>query len=103
MSHLVFTPRERLQMRGFCTGPEDGAPGGLGTVGLDHRAACCTCGKLVAVTVRGRYSHHKPWTRQRAWADRYMVTSVQGRVEGGSWRICWALITPICSFSMVQN
>lgn len=54
-----LTPRERLRDRGYCTGPEDGGPA-PGQVGLDLKAACCTCGKRVSVTVRGRYAHHKP-------------------------------------------
>ena len=57
---MKFTPRERIKMRGFCTGPVDGAPGGLGAVGADYRATCCTCGRRVRVTVRGLYAHHKP-------------------------------------------
>lgn len=53
-----LTPREALEHRGYCTGPEDGgaAPG---AVGLDYRAACCTCGRRVSVTARGRYAHHR--------------------------------------------
>ena len=59
MGRLTFTPRERAKMRGYCTGPEDGGPA-PGEVGLDRKAPCCTCGRRVAITVRGRYSHHKP-------------------------------------------
>lgn len=33
-----------------------------GEVDLDYKAACCTCGRRVAVTVRGRYAHHKKRT-----------------------------------------
>jgi hypothetical protein len=52
------TPRERTQRHGRCTGPHDGAPA-PGEVGLDYRSTCPTCGKRVAVTVRGRYAHHR--------------------------------------------
>jgi len=58
MTRLTFTPRERIRMRGYCTGPVDGAPA-PGEVGADYRAHCRTCGKRVAITVRGRYAHHK--------------------------------------------
>jgi len=57
-ARLIFTPRERIRLRGYCTGPEDGAPA-PGQVGLDYKAPCCTCGKRVTITVRGRYTHHK--------------------------------------------
>jgi hypothetical protein len=57
---VKLTPRELIRLRGFCTGPVDGAPGGLGAVGPDYRAPCCTCGRRVRVTVRGLYTHHKP-------------------------------------------
>jgi hypothetical protein len=50
--------RERTQVRGYCTGPHDGAPA-PGDVGLDRKASCCTCQARVAITVRGRYAHHK--------------------------------------------
>lgn len=52
------TPRERAQRLGRCTGPHDGAPA-PGEVGLDKRAPCCTCGRRVIITIRGRYAHHK--------------------------------------------
>jgi hypothetical protein len=55
---IKFTPREKIEIRGYCTGPDDGAPA-PGEVGLDYRAACCTCGRRVRVTVRGLYAHHK--------------------------------------------
>jgi hypothetical protein len=55
---FVETPRERTQRLGRCTGPHDGAPA-PGEVGLDYKGACCMCGRRVAVTVRGRYAHHK--------------------------------------------
>ena len=55
---FIETPRERTQRLGRCAGPHDGAPA-PGEVGLDYKAACCTCGRRVAVTVRGRYAHHK--------------------------------------------
>jgi hypothetical protein len=58
-SRIKFTPRERIEIRGYCTGPIDGAPA-PGAVGLDLRAKCCTCKRHVYVTVRGRYTHHKP-------------------------------------------
>lgn len=54
-----LTPREAIQRRGYCTGPVDGGPA-PGEVGLDCKAACCTCGRRVRITVRGRYTHHKP-------------------------------------------
>lgn len=50
--------RDRIKQRGFCTGPIDGAPA-PGDVGLDYKAACCTCGRRVTITARGRYTHHK--------------------------------------------
>jgi hypothetical protein len=50
--------RERITQRGYCTGPVDGAPA-PGEVGLDYKAKCRTCGRRVAITVRGLYSHHK--------------------------------------------
>ncbi len=53
-----LTPREAIQHRGYCTGPVDGGPA-PGEVGLDYKAACCTCGRRVSITVRGRYAHHK--------------------------------------------
>lgn len=53
-----FTPREAIVRRGYCTGPIDGGPR-PGEVGLDYKAPCCTCGRRVGVTVRGRYAHHK--------------------------------------------
>lgn len=56
---ITLSPRERLRLRGFCTGPEDGAPA-PGQVDVNRRAVCCTCQREVAVTVRGRYAHHKP-------------------------------------------
>lgn len=56
--------REAIVARGYCTGPLDGAPA-PGEVGLDYRAACCTCGRRVAVTVRGLYAHHKDFLRTR--------------------------------------
>lgn len=59
MSGIVFTPRERIQMRGYCTGPIDGAPA-PGAVTLALTAKCPTCGRYVRVTVRGRYAHHRP-------------------------------------------
>lgn len=58
MARLTFTPRERIRMRGYCTGPVDGGPK-PGDVGADYKAICCTCGKRMAITVRGRYAHHK--------------------------------------------
>lgn len=58
-SGLILTRRERILMRGYCTGPADGGPA-PGQVGLDLRATCPTCGRRVSVTVRGRYAHHRP-------------------------------------------
>ncbi len=52
------TPRERTQRLGRCTGPHDGGPA-PGDVGLDYKAPCRTCGRRVAITLRGRYAHHK--------------------------------------------
>lgn len=57
-THFQLTPREKLVRRGYCTGPVDGGPA-VGAVGLDYKAACCTCGKRVRITVRGLYAHHK--------------------------------------------
>jgi hypothetical protein len=48
-----------LRSRGWCTGPLEGLPP-IGSVGLDLKAACTKCGKRVRVTVRGKFSHHKP-------------------------------------------
>jgi len=59
VSGLVFTPRERIKMRGYCTGPVDGAPA-PGSVTLALTARCPTCGRYVRITVRGKYAHHKP-------------------------------------------
>lgn len=56
---FVETPRERSRRLGRCTGPHDGGPV-PGEVGLDYRAPCRTCGKRVAITVRGLYAHHRP-------------------------------------------
>jgi hypothetical protein len=50
--------RARLRARGFCTGSVDSVPV-PGDVDAGKRAACALCGKRVAVTVRGLYSHHK--------------------------------------------
>jgi hypothetical protein len=58
------TPRERTVRHGRCPGPHDGAPA-PGDVGLDLRAPCCTCGRRVSVTPRGRYAHHRPTTTDR--------------------------------------
>ncbi len=69
---IKLTPRERIEMRGFCTGPVDSAPA-PGDVGLDYKAACRTCGRRVSVTARGRYAHHKD----------FQQTS---RFTRGSWR-----------------
>lgn len=55
---LRLTPREKIVQRGYCTGPVDGGPA-PGEVGLDYKAPCCTCGRRVRVTVRGRYAHHR--------------------------------------------
>lgn len=52
------TQRDRIIARGFCLGPLNGAPA-PGQVGLDLRAPCITCGRRVAVTKRGLFSHHK--------------------------------------------
>ena len=53
-----LTPREKIERRGYCTGPVDGGPA-PGEVGLDYKAPCRTCGRRVRVTVRGFYAHHK--------------------------------------------
>jgi hypothetical protein len=57
-TRLQLTPRETIERRGYCTGPVDGGPA-PGEVGLDYKAACCTCGRRVSITVRGRYAHHR--------------------------------------------
>lgn len=64
-----LTPRETIERRGYCTGPVDGGPA-PGEVGLDYKAACCTCGRRVKVTVRGRYAHHRaPVESQKTAAE----------------------------------
>lgn len=58
--HKGPDPRgNRLFRSGYCMGPLDGRPP-PGSVGVDDRAACCTCGKRVKVTVRCLYANHKP-------------------------------------------
>lgn len=60
--------RDRTRMRGYCTGPYDGAPA-PGDVGLDYKAPCCACRARVSVTASGRYAHHKvgaPSRRRKA-------------------------------------
>jgi hypothetical protein len=88
-----FTPRENIQRRGYCTGPEDGGPA-PGEVGPDYMAPCCTCGRRVRITVRGRYAHHKsPVESQRAAAEALLPKLTRKQIDGlrryaqsGSWR-----------------
>jgi hypothetical protein len=93
LRHKWLTPREAIQHRGYCTGPVDGGPA-PGEVGPDYKAACCTCGRRVRITARGRYAHHKaPVESQRAAAatllpelTRTQVGGLRRYAESGSWR-----------------
>lgn len=81
-ARFQLTPREKISRRGYCTGPIDGGPA-PGEVGLDYKAACCTCGKRVRVTVRGRYAHHKaPVESQRAAAEKILPTLTRTQIKG---------------------
>jgi hypothetical protein len=70
----------------------DGGPA-PGEVGPDYRAACCTCGRQVRITVRGRYAHHKaPVESQRAAATALLSKLTKTQIKGlrryaksGSW------------------
>lgn len=87
-----YTPREALESRGYCTGPVDGGPA-PGEVGLDYKAACCTCGRRVAVTARGKYAHHKASVEsQRKAAKALLPKLTTAQISGlrryarrGSW------------------
>lgn len=87
-----LTPREAIQYRGYCTGPVDGGPA-PGDVGLDYRATCCTCGRRVRVTARGRYAHHKASVEsQHAAAVALLPKLTKAQISGlrryaknGSW------------------
>lgn len=87
-----LTPREEIERRGYCTGPVDGGPA-PGEVGLDYKAACCTCGRRVRITVRGRYTHHKaPIESQRTTAEALLPKLTKAQIAGlrthardGSW------------------
>jgi hypothetical protein len=87
-----YTPREAIQIRGYCTGPVDGGPA-PGDVGLDYRAACCTCGRRVAITSRGLYAHHRASVEsQRKAAEallpkltRTQIRALRRYAKRGSW------------------
>jgi hypothetical protein len=82
--HVRFqlTPREAIQHRGYCTGPVDGGPA-PGQIGPDYKAACCTCGRRVRITVRGRYAHHKaPVESQRATAVTLLPKLTKPQIRG---------------------
>lgn len=90
--HYPFTPRERIERRGYCTGPFDGEP--LRNDALpDNKVPCCTCGRLVAVTTRGRYANHKaPVESQRTAAEALLpklttrqICSLRRYAANGSW------------------
>ena len=72
MKRSWLTPREAIQYRGYCTGPVDGGPA-PGEVGPDYKAACCTCGRRVRITTRGRYAHHKASVESQAVAARALL------------------------------
>jgi len=77
-----LTPREALVHRGYCTGSEDGVPV-PGDVGLDLKAACCTCKRRVRVTARGRYAHHKASVEsQRAAAEQLLPKLTREQLLG---------------------
>lgn len=78
---LITGPRERLKMRGFCTGPEDGAPP-IGSIDSGLRAPCGTCGKRVRITARGRFTHHKPPTW---WAPTVFAHKAADAACGRPW------------------
>ena len=62
---MNLTPRERILLRGYCTGPDDGVPRPA-QVDASKTAPCPLCGKRVRVTVRGKFAHHKPAKEGRA-------------------------------------
>jgi len=88
----VLTAREAIQIRGYCTGPVDGGPA-PGEVGLDYKAACCTCHRRVRVTARGRYAHHRASVEsQREAAEALLPKLTETQIKGlrkyakrGSW------------------
>lgn len=92
-TRFQLTPREAIQHRGYCTGPVDGGPA-PGEVGLDYKATCCTCGRRVRITVRGRYAHHKASVEsQRAVAEALLskltkrqIIGLRSYAKSGSWR-----------------
>jgi len=50
---FVETHASRRDRHGRCTGPHDGATGPGRSRARYTKATCCTCGKRVAITVRG--------------------------------------------------
>lgn len=90
--HYPFTPRERIERRGYCTGPFDGEPL-RSDVAADNKARCCTCGRRVSITARGRYANHKaPVESQRAAAEALLpklttrqICSLRRYAASGSW------------------
>lgn len=80
-ARFKLTPRESITRRGYCTGPVDGGPA-PGEVGLDYKAPCCTCGRRVSITVRGRYAHHKaPVESQKAAAETLLPKLTRTQIE----------------------